>query len=339
MENTLKNQPKKTNKKVYIPLTVLILLILTGGIYWYTNYMKYISTDDAIIESDNVSLGSKILGRITKLYADEGDSVKSGQLLIEMDSTDLMAQKEQALAYINQANTMVVQSEAKLTSDNENIKVLEINAEKAKSDFERALKQKAADVITEEQFENVRKNNLTANAQYQAAQIQLKVSNSQIETAKATVANAVAQSKIYSTQLKNTKIYAPFDGIIAKRWLLPGDIAQPGQTIVTVNNNKKYWVSIFIEETQLNNIHLGQKAIFKIDAYPGYEFSGKVISIGNNTAARFSLIPPNNAAGNFTKITQRVQIKVNIENVDNGKKLGDFTFFSGMSVLMKLIKD
>jgi membrane fusion protein (multidrug efflux system) len=320
-------------------MIIIIILVLSGGIYWYDQYMKYITTDDAIIESDNVSLSSKILGRIVKLRADEGDSVKNGQLLIELDSTDLLAQKEQAEAFIRQSSSVVLQSEAKLTSDEENIKVLEINADKAKSDFDRATKQKAADVITQEQFENFRKNHLSADAQLQAAQVQLKVSRSQIETAKSTVANAITQANIYATQLKNTKIYAPFDGIIAKRWLLPGDMAQPGQTILTVNNNKKYWVSVFVEETQLNRIHLGQKASFTIDAYSDLVFTGEVFSIGNNTAARFSLIPPNNAAGNFTKITQRVQLKISIENVNNGKKLSDFTFFSGMSVVMKLIKD
>jgi len=334
-----KDPTKKGNKKVYIPMVVVIILVLAGAGYWYNNYMKYISTDDAIIESDNVSLGSKILGRIAKLYADEGDSIKAGQLLIELDSTDLVAQKQQAESYIKQASSLVQQSEAKLTSDDEAIKVLEINADKAKTDLDRATKQREADVISQEQFENIHKNFLSANAQLQAAQVQLKVSGSQVETAKATVVNAVAQANIYTTQLKNTKIYAPFDGLVAKRWSLPGDIAQPGQTILTVNNNKKFWVSVFIEETQLDRIHVGQKAIFTLDAYSGYVFNGSVSQIGNNTASRFALIPPNNAAGNFTKITQRVQIKLAIENVNRGKKVSDFTFLSGMSVVMKIIKD
>jgi membrane fusion protein (multidrug efflux system) len=333
-----KNQKKKINLKVYIPMTLIILVVLSGAIYWYVQYMKYISTDDAVIESDNVSLSSKILGRIVKLHADEGDSVKNGQLLIELDSTDLTAQKQQAEAFIRQAGSLVAQSQAKLQSDNGGIKVLQINADKAKSDFDRAVKQKDAGVITQEQFENIRKNLLSANAQLDAAQIQLKVSDSQIASAKASVDNAVAQANVIKTQLKNTKIYSPFNGIIAKRWLLPGDMAQPGQTVLTVNNNRKYWVSVYIEETKLDHIRIGQKAIFTIDAYPDYEFTGRVYDIGNNTAARFSLIPPNNAAGNFTKITQRVQIKVEIENVNGGKKTSNFTFYSGMSVEMKLVK-
>jgi len=337
--NTEKNSPRKPNFKVYIPLTIIIILVLSGGAYWYSQYMKYIRTDDAIIESDNISLGSKMLGRIVKINVGEGDLVSEGQLLIELDSTDLMAQKDQSEAFIKQAGSMVLQSEAKLEFDKGNIKVVEINLEKAKSDLDRATKQKEAGVITQEQFENVQKNYLSSKAQMDAAQIQLKVTRSQIVTAHANVDNAVAQSNIYSALLKNTKIYSPIDGIIAKRWLLPGDVTQPGQTILTVNNNKKHWVSVFIEETELDRIHLGQKAIFTIDAYPGYEFSGKVFSIGNNTAARFSLIPPNNAAGNFTKVTQRIQIKIEIEGVDGGKDPSDFTFYTGMSVVMKLIKE
>ena len=337
--NPEKNQSKKINLKVYIPLTIIILMVLSGAFYWYSQYMKYISTDDAIIDSENVSLGSKMLGRIVNLYVGEGDQVSEGQLLIELDSTDLIAMKQQSEAYIKQAQSMVSQSEAKLAFDKGNIKVIEINVEKAKSDLDRAIKQREAGVITQEQFENVQKNYLSSKAQLDAAQIQLKVTRTQIETAKASVENAIAQSNVYTAQLKNTKIYAPIDGIIAKRWLLPGDVAQPGQTILTVNNDKKHWVSVFIEETELDRVSIGQKAVFTIDAYSGYEFSGHVFSIGNNTAARFSLIPPNNAAGNFTKVTQRVQIKVMIENVNGGKKPDDFTFYTGMSVVVKLIKE
>jgi membrane fusion protein, multidrug efflux system len=332
-----KKVKKKKNKKVYIPLFLVIVIVLSFGGYYYWQYLKYISTDDAVIDCNSVALGPKIMGRVIQVNVDEGDTVKAGQLLVVLDSTDLKAQQIQALANVLQLSTNISQAEAKLKAEKENNKVIEISAEKARKDFERATKQKEADVITQEQFENFQKVYQTTSAQLAATQSQLKVTQAQIETAQAMTENGRAQVNVISTQMKNMRLYCPFDGIVAKRWLLPGDIAQPGQTVLTLNDNKNLWVSIYIEETKLGDIHLGQDAIFAIDAFRGVSFYGKLFSIGNNTASRFSLIPPNNASGNFTKITQRVQLKVSIDSVSKGK-IEDYNLLTGMSVVIKLAK-
>jgi len=138
--------------------------------------------------------------------------------------------------------------------------------------------------------------------------------------------------------LGNTKLYAPSDGIIAKRWLLPGDITQPGQSVFTITNNHKLWIIVYLEETNLSQIHINQKARYTIDAFPGAVFTGRVFSIGSNTASQFSLIPPNNASGNFTKVTQRVPLKISIDGIEKGKKLSDYKILSGMSAVVKIIK-
>ena len=119
--------------------------------------------------------------------------------------------------------------------------------------------------------------------------------------------------QVIETQLKNAKLYSPISGIVAKRWLLPGDIVQPGQSVFTVTNNDKLWVAVYLEETKVAGVYVGQPSNFSIDAFPGVEFTGKVYSIGSNTASQFSLIPPNNASGNFTKVTQRVPLKISID--------------------------
>jgi len=160
-----------------------------------------------------------------------------------------------------------------------------------------------------------------------------------VGSAEAAVKSASAQIGVIESQLKNTRLYSPTDGIIARRWLLPGDITQAGQSIFTIYNDHKYWVEINLEETKLANIHTGQAAKFTIDAYPGVTFHGKVEYIGSNTASQFSLIPPNNASGNFTKITQRVEIKISIDSVEPGNDLKKYSFLAGMSVVVKIIKD
>jgi len=332
----MKNE--KRDWKIYIPLTIVILLVISGGVYWYMDYSKYIRTDDAVVASDAVSVSPKIMGRISRLYAEEGDSVKKGQLLAEIDSVDLVAQKQQVLALKLQTVANKAQAEAKLQYDEKNIKILQIGLEKSKEDLVRAKAQFSGGVITKEQFDHLEKAEETSKAQLEAARAQILVSKTMIKSTEASVTGAQAQIGVITSQLNNTRLYSPIDGIIAKRWLLPGDIAQPSQSIYTINNNSKFWILVFLEETKMETLHLGQKAIFSLDTYPDVVFTGKVFTMGSTTASQFSLIPPNNASGNFTKITQRVAIKISIDGTENGKKLSAYNFLTGMSAVVKIIK-
>jgi len=337
MEN--KQVKKEKNWKVYIPMTLLIVLVLGGGIYWYIDYSKYIQTDDAHLDADVVGVSPKILGRISQLMVAEGDTVKQGELIAVLDSTDLVAQKNQVSAAMAVAETSVLQARAKYQSDLQNIKVLEISMSKAKDDYDRAKVQFEGSVITKEQYDHAGKTMEIAQAQIDAARSQTKVSNAQIQMAEASVESAKAQINTVSTQLNNTRLYAPCSGVVGKRWLLAGDIAQPGQSIYTLVGGDKLWVSIFLEETKLENLHIGQPVLFTIDSYPDVQFTGKVMTIGSNTASQFSLIPANNASGNFTKVTQRVQVKISIDGTKEGKSISDYRLLSGMSAVVKIVRN
>jgi membrane fusion protein, multidrug efflux system len=329
---------KKNNFKVYIPLTIVVLVIIFGGIFWYLDYTKYVYTDDAHVDSDYVSISSKILGRICKIYKQEGDSVKAGELLAELDSTDLLAQKQQALATKAQTESMKIQSEAKYLFDESNVKVMEVGLSRAQEDFDRAKSQFAGDVIPKEQFDHAKKTLEATQAQLNAAGSQLLVSKSQIAGSEKAIESSNAQIEVIETQIRNTRLYSPINGIISKRWLLTGDIDQPGQSIYTVNNNHQFWIMVYLEETKMGNMRLGQKAKFTIDAFPGVIFTGRIFSIGSSTASVFSLIPASNASGNFTKVTQRVPIKISIDATENDGSISSFRLLSGMSSVVKIIK-
>ncbi len=329
---------KEKSGKVYIPLMLIILLLAGGAVYWYIDYSKYINTDDAHVEADNVAVSPKTLGRISQVFAAEGDSVKKGQLLVVIDSTDLVAQKNQAIATKMQAEAAVLQVQAKYQYDLKNNKVQEITLSRVQADYDRAKSQFKSDVITREQYDHAKKALETAQAQLEADLSQAKVSSSQIKSTQASVESAQAQINVIQTQINNAKLYAPSDGIIGKRWLMPGDIAQPGQAIYTIVNDRKLWIAIFLEETKLEGLHPGQPCLFGLDTYPGVTFTGKIIEIGSNTASQFSLIPANNASGNFTKVTQRVQLKISIEGVKDGKRLSAFRILSGMSAVVKIVR-
>lgn len=330
---------KKNNLKVYIPLTIIVLAIIAGSIYWYLNYSKYITTDDAHVDSDYVSVSSKILGRVTRIYKQEGDSVKAGELLAELDSTDLLAQKQHALAIKAQTESMKTQSEAKYLFDETSIKVMEVGLSRAQEDFDRAKNQFAGDVIPKEQFDHAKKTLETAQAQLNAAKSQLQVSKSQIASSEKAIESSDAQIEVIETQIRDTRLYAPINGVVSKRWLLPGDIDQAGQSIYTLNNNQKFWIIVFLEETHVGKLRLGQNAKFSIDAFPDVIFTGKIFSIGSSTASQFSLIPANNASGNFTKVTQRIPLKISIDAAENGRNLSAFHLLSGMSSVVKIIRE
>jgi len=335
----MENIKKAKSNKVYIPLFMIIALVLGGAVYWYIDYSKYIKTDDAHVEADNVAISSKMMGRISEEFIKEGDSVKQGQLLVVLDSVDLVAQKNEAIAGKMQADASVSQAEARYQYDLTNNKVSEISLSKAREDFTRASSQYKGDVITQEQFDHSGKTLETAQAQLDALHSQAKVSNAQIKSSKAAIESSEAQINVIQSLLNNTKLYAPADGVVGKRWLLPGDIAQPGQSIFTIINDHNLWISIFLEETKLEKLHRGQPAVFTLDTYPDVTFTGRILMIGSNTASQFSLIPANNASGNFTKVTQRVQLKISIDGMMDGKKLSDYPVLSGMSAVVKIIRE
>ena len=184
-----------SKRRISVPFFI-ILLAAIGAAYWYIGQLGYVSTDDAFIDGNQLSVSAKILGRITRLNFDEGDSVKKGQLLVKLDSTDLMAQENQARAMVDLSN--------------ETIKLAQVNVAKALDDFNRAQKQYNDNVIPKEQFDHALK-------ALEAAKAELNIDKTKITTAE-------AQLKVVRTELDNTDIYSPMDGIVGKRWVLKGDV-------------------------------------------------------------------------------------------------------------------
>ena len=283
VDQSIDEVPLFKKKRVLIPLIILILAA-AAGIYWYIGTLSYSSTDDAYIDANRMSISSKILGRIVNLSAAEGDTVKQDQLLVKLDSTDIIAQINQAKAALGLAR--------------ESINLTKVNVQKAEEDFNRAQTQFQDKIIPKEQFDHAKKALEAAKAEY--------------DISLSKIGNAQAQLNVLTTQLQNTSIYSPMDGVVAKRWVLKGDVVQPGQPIFTVYNLNNVWVTANLEETKLGQVHLNDPVEISVDSYPNVSFSGKVFEIGNYTTSEFSLIPPNNASGNFTKVTQRVPVKISI---------------------------
>jgi membrane fusion protein, multidrug efflux system len=269
-------------KRIIIPVLILILGAIAVFYYWDTYVKGYDTTDDATIDANSVTISSKVLGRIVELGAGEGDTVQQDQLLVRLDDSDLKAQEAQSKANLDYAQ--------------KNSLLAQVNLQKAQDDFNRAEIQIKGNAITREQYDHARQAVETAQAQSNASQSQ--------------IGSSQAQLVVVQTQLTNTEIKSPFKGVVARRWLLPGDVVQPAQPILTVYDLQETWVTAYFEETKIQGIRLDDPVDISVDGYPDIKFTGNVSEIGATAASEFSLIPANNASGNFTKVTQRIPIKI-----------------------------
>ena len=293
------------NLRILVPLIFVITLIVFLFWLYLFNRRNFVSTDDAYIDADRVSVSAKLLGRVSQLMVDEGDSVQAGQLIVKLDDSDLLAQEAQARASLKLAQ--------------ENIILAKINMKRVKKDYERARLQLGDGAISREKFDHTQ-------SDYEAAEARISISMAQAQTAE-------AQVGVIETQLDNTELSSPMDGVVSKRWVIAGDIVSPGQAIFSIYNLKDVWITANLEETRLSELREGNKVSIKVDSYPRREFTGKILRIGTNTAAQFSLFPPNNASGNFTKITQRVPIKISIDQTAGHTPV---RLLPGMSVNVKI---
>jgi membrane fusion protein (multidrug efflux system) len=285
-DQSVDDVPMFKRKRVIIPLFLLVVGLVAGVSVWYVARFSSVATDDAFVEAYRATISSKILGRITLLKYDEGDTVRAGDTIVKLDDADLRAQ--------------LAKAEASLRILTRSVEISSVNKAKALDDFDRIEKQFKSQIVSQEQF------NHAENAR--------KFAEAQIDRDEAQVAGAKADLAIVNTQLANTVIVAPFSGIIARRWVLSGDVVSPGQAIYSMFDHKHVWVTANYEETKLRAIRPGMRVEISIDAFPGLRIPGKVESIGRSTASEFSLIPASNASGNFTKVTQRVPVKIAVES-------------------------
>jgi membrane fusion protein (multidrug efflux system) len=306
-DEDIESVPLFRKKRVIIPVLVLLAVAASVVWYWYKYLRGFVSTDDAFVDADRVSISTKIMGRIARLTADEGFQVKAGEILVQLDDTDLRAELTQAKASVDLAV--------------DSLPLSRTHVDRAKDDFERAEVQHKSAVITEEQY-------VHAQNALQAAQAEYAIALSRVSVAR-------AQVGVIETQLRNTILNAPFDGIVAKRWVMEGDVVQPGQPIFAVYEAEHVWITANLEETKLGRIKLGDRVRVHVDTYANRPFTGRVSVIGDYTASEFSLIPPNNASGNFTKVTQRVPLRIEFDDLTPQVKR-DFPLRPGMSVEIKI---
>lgn len=306
----------------HLIVTAMVIVIavpaLVLGLRYVLFAMSRESTDDAFIQGHIVSVSARVDGYITKVHVDDNQWVQKNDLLAELDPQDFQVALDLASATLSAAQAVAEQSRAQVS-------IASVEATRAEKDYNRYRQLFDANGgITQQQVDN-------AAAAAQSAAAHLEAADKQVIAAQAKVSEAKAALDRAQLNLSYTKIYAPQAGRITNKALEQGEYIKVGQSLMMIVP-REVWVVANFKETQLKKMKVGQLVSIKVDAYPQKIFRGHIDSIQAGTGAIFSLLPPENATGNFVKVVQRVPVKILFDEDPNETKM----LSPGMSVVPKV---
>lgn len=333
MENT-ESAPKKRKPVVFIAPVIVAIAAFFGIRAWLHN-IHYESTDNAQIESRAVPVISRVAGYIDSLQVDDFAAVSHNQLLIRIDDTEYALSVVQAQADLTNAEADLSNAQASYNNSLANKKLASANADvqltrmkKAQADLVRdeALYKETA--ITQKQVEDTRATYDAAAKQYTAnldqvnlASTQVAIAGAQIKKMGALIETRKAALDQARLRLSYCTITAPVTGRIGKRNLEKGQYIQAGTPLFSIVTSESFWIVANFKETQLEKMKEGQEVNVLLDGYPDTPIKGKIASFSLATGAKFALLPPDNATGNFVKVTQRVPVKIDLVHPEQYKNI------------------
>jgi membrane fusion protein (multidrug efflux system) len=278
------------------------------GAYWHATRFD-VATDDAQVEADTVPLAPRVGGAVARVLVQENQAVKKGDLVLVIDHEDLAAKVREAEADVEIARAQASAADAQVGAAEAAMLRAGAEAEKAKTDLERAEMLRKGEAIPPEKLDAAKTTETISRAGLASSRAQYTGAQAQAKLARAREKAAEASLDLAKLQLAYTKIWAPEDGVVSKLAVHEGQLVAPGQPLAELVPNSTYVVGNF-KETQVGSMRAGQRAVVEIDAYPGVKLEGTVESLSGGTGARFSLIPPDNASGNFVKVVERVPVRI-----------------------------
>jgi membrane fusion protein (multidrug efflux system) len=329
-----------------IGLAVLVAVIIFGS-SWLSYRFTHAITDDAFVESDLINVSPRVPGHIKQLLADESDVIKKDQMLALLDPADYQAQVEMYEAKLEQIKRSVEVTVVSLQKAREmvghdiiisedGIRQAQAGLQKARADYDQVQKDFPrienlynSKSVPKTRFDMIQAQKEGADAGVRASAAAVEVArsnNKKALTAKLTVTElektlAAQEQAVRETEkalaiaqlnLEHTRIKSPVNGTVAKKFIFAGDYANPGFPIFSVYDIDNVFVRAHLEETKMQGVQLGQSVDLDVDAYPRKTFHGKVIKIGEASGAKFMLIPRDTTTGEFTKVVQRIPIKIAI---------------------------
>jgi len=314
----------------------------------FIDFSNSVSTNNAQVDGDMTAVTTRVSGYIKEIRFDAFGSVKAGDTLVLLDDAEFKIKVTQAEAdlAIAMANLLsieqaVVTSQSNQEAASAKLKGNEANLERAEKNFKRYENMFSDSAVTRNQFDQVIAQLKSDQAFLEASQKDvladkstIKQNQLNIDAAKATVNRKAADVEAAKLQLSYTVIVASGDGIIGEREIEKGELVNSNQVLANIIQQNNKWVTANFKETQMDEIHAGQKVEIMVDALGGKTFEGKVKDLSPATGAKFSMVAPDNSTGNFVKITQRIPVR--IEFTGNSKELE--TIVPGMNVSVKVLK-
>lgn len=307
----------------YAIFALLLLPLIAATVFYYlTRVAPFETTDDAFLDGYVTYVSPRVSGLVTRLLVVDNQRVKAGDVLLEIDPHDFETETAQAEAQLAAASNRVAQAEAQIIVDDAKaaqqraaIAAAEALASRAEAD-RRRYAAVPSQAVSRTQFDLANTQATSAEADLQvarqaarAAEALLPLDRVNVQTAKTEIQRAQASLDLARLELSYTRVLAPRDGWVTHRTVEQGAYVQTGQALLALVP-EEVWVVANFKETQLTHMRAGQPATIHIDAYPGREFRGRVDSLQAGSGARFSLLPPENAVGNFVKVVQRVPVKI-----------------------------
>jgi membrane fusion protein (multidrug efflux system) len=320
----------RNRRLIFVAGAIVVIAI----IIWIIDYLLvgqfYVSTDDAYLAADTAMMAPKIGGYVTDVRVNENQIISKGQVLAVIDPRDYQAALDGANADIAAAQASIASDEAQLSLQQAKIQAAQamLQADIARASFAAADRRRyaaasASGASTEQLTAQADTGLSTAQATVDADKANLLGTQRQVQVLYAAAAQSQAslqqaQAKAEQAQLDltHTEVTAPFDGMIGDKTVQVGDYLQPGTEIMVVVPLDQVYVLANFKETQLTNIRPGQPVTVTVDGYPSLHVTGKVDSVSPASGQEFALLPPDNATGNFTKIVQRVPVKI-LLNLNN----------------------
>ena len=313
-------------------MLVVPLAILIGGVVYWLGLQGKVSTDDAYVKQDKVSISAEVGGKILQVYVKNGDHVKAGDLLYRIDPQPFQIQLDQASAAIAaaQANVTALSNSADLSGADiakarEDIAFAQSNFERQQQLWKQGFTTKAAYDAARHAVEQGQAE--LKGAQASAAEARAKLAHGPaVPGENPQIAAAKAQAEAARLNLSRTQVRAPMAGEVAgAERLLPGQLVVQNVPMLTLVGVQGAYVEANYKETQLGEMRVGQPAKIVFDAYPDMDVEGHVASIGAGTGSEFSVLPAQNATGNWVKVTQRVPVRIAIDSQPNRKLIAGLT--------------
>jgi membrane fusion protein (multidrug efflux system) len=332
------NGPSKFNSPKFIwPAAIALAVLLYFGIAYLVDIVTHESTDDAFIAGHIVSIAPRIAGQVTAVHVLDNQMVRSNDLMVEIDPSDYaitVAQKETAsssqlanfrtvVAAYELMRTKVTTAEATARKAKADADAAEATAKISQTNFDRVKNLLEQRTASQQEYDNAQAANTTAQANYKSALETVEEDDSKVEEAQRQAEAAFAEKDMAFSQvseantniaaaqlnLSYTKIFAPADGRVTRKAVEVGDYLQIGQQIMSIVPTD-VWVVANFKESQLKKMQPGQPVVVEIDALGGRRFAAHVDSVQAGSGAQFSLLPPENATGNYVKVVQRVPVKI-----------------------------